>query len=74
MQTVAYLDENHTDILTHCKKQLLEILCLCRCLLTEDTAADLCQTINNLCDFGTEDVGNVFNRIVGIFHNVVQQC
>ena len=37
LQTVADLNEDHADIVAHRQQQLLEVLCLCRGLLTEDT-------------------------------------
>ena len=71
VQSVAYLDDDHADIITHGEQQLLEVLGLCRCLFAEDSAADLCQTVNNLGYLGTEDVLDVLHGIVGILYHIV---
>ena len=73
VQTVADLDDNHTDIIAHGEKKFLEVLGLCRSLLAKDTTADLGQTIHNLCDLGTKDILDVLYGIVGIFYHIVQQ-
>ena len=73
MKTVAYLNKDHADVVTHREQQLLEVLSLGRSLFTEDTTADLGQTVNNLCDLLTEDILNVLNGIVGILHHIMKQ-
>ena len=73
METVTNLDEDDTDVIAHGEQELLEVLCLCRSLVAEDTATDLGQSIDNLCYLGTEDIGDVFHRVVGVFHHVVQE-
>lgn len=74
MQAVAYLDKDNPNVIAHRKKQFLEILCLRRCLLTEYSTRNLCQSVNNLCYLVAENIRNVFNRIVGILDNIVKQC
>ena len=74
MQSVAYLDDDHTDIIAHGEQQLLEVLGLCRCLFAEDTTTDLGESVDNLCYLGTKDVLDVFNGIVGVLNHIVQQC
>ena len=74
VQTVADLNENHAYVIAHRQQQFLEVLCLCRGLLTEYTTTDLSQSVNDLRYLRAEDVLNVLNRIVGIFHHVVQEC
>ena len=73
MQTVADLYQDHTDIVAHRQQQLLEVLCLCRGLFTKDTTTDLRQSIDDLCDLITEDVGDVLHGVVGVLHHVVEQ-
>jgi hypothetical protein len=38
MQTVADLNQDHTNVITHGEQQLLEVLCLGRSLFTENTS------------------------------------
>jgi hypothetical protein len=72
VQTVTNLDEDDTDIIAHRQQQFLEILRLGRGLLTEDTATDLGQSVDNLCNLSPEDVFYVLNGVVGIFNNVME--
>ena len=73
MKSVADLDEDDADIVTHRQQQFLEVLCLGRGLFTEDATANLCQAINNLGNFRAEDVLDVVNGIVGILYDIVEQ-
>ena len=73
MQTVGNLDEDHTDIVAHRQQQLLEVLCLCRCLLAEDAARDLRQSVDNLGHLRAKDILDILCRIFGIFHHVVEE-
>ena len=73
VQTVAYLDEDNTNIIAHRKQQFLEVLSLCRSLFAKDTTGNLCQSVHYLCNLRTKDILHIFNRIVGIFNNIVQQ-
>ena len=73
MQTVAYLDEDHADIIAHGEQQLLEVLRLGRGLLSEDTAGDLGQSVDDLRDLMTEDILDVLYGVVGIFYHVMEQ-
>ena len=74
MQTVGYFDEDNPDIVGHGEQQLLEVLCLRRGTVAEDTAGNLCQPVYNLGDFGTEDVFNILYGVVGVLHHIMQQC
>ena len=74
VKTVAYLNDDNTNVVTHREQQLLEVLGLCRSLFAEDTTTDLCKSVNNLCNLCTEDILDVFNGVVGILNNIVQQC
>ena len=38
VEAVADFDENHANVIAHGEQQFLEVLCLGRSLLTEDTA------------------------------------
>ena len=73
MEAVADLDENYADVITHGEQQFLEVLCLCRSLFTKNTTGDFRQAINNLCYFGSENVGNIFHSVVGVLHHIVEQ-
>ena len=74
VQAVAYLDKYYAYVVAHGEQQFLEVLCLCRCLFTEYAAANLGESIHNLCHLGTEDVLDVLHGVVGVLHHVVQQC
>ena len=74
VQSVADFDENHSDVIAHGEQQLLEVFCLCRSLVSKDATTDFCESIHNLCHLGTEDVGDVFYRIVCIFYHIMEQC
>ena len=41
VQTVADLDKDDADVVAHGEQQFLEVLGLCRCLVTKDSTADL---------------------------------
>ena len=73
MQTVANLDKDDANVVAHGKQQLLEVLCLGRGLFSEDTAADLGQSVHNLRYLRAKDVLDVLCGVVGVFHHVVQQ-
>ena len=73
MQTVADLDEDDTDVLAHRQQQFLEVLRLSRCLLSEDTTADLCQSVDNLRNLRTKDVLDILCGVVGILHDIMEQ-
>ena len=73
MQSVANLDENHSDIIAHGEQEFLEILCLPRCFVAEDSTAYLGESVNDLCYLFAEDVADVFYGVIGVFHHVVQQ-
>ena len=73
MQTVSDLDQHHTDILVDGEQQTTEVLRLLRSLVTEHTAADLRQTTHDLGDLVAKQSGDVFHRIIGVFHHIMQQ-
>ena len=73
MQPVCNLDQYHADVLTDGQQQLTEVLRLFRGLVTEHTAADLCQTTHDLRNLVSEQTRDVLLRIVRIFDHVVQQ-
>ena len=73
MQTVAYLDEYNTYVITHGKQQLLEVLSLRRGLFAEDATAYLREPIHNLGYLRAEDILDVFYSIIGVFHHIMQQ-
>ena len=74
VQAVGYLDENHTNILTHREQELLEILSLGRCVIAKDTSRNLGQSINNLRYLWTKNIGNVLHRVVSILNHIMKQC
>ena len=73
VQTVADLYEDDADVLAHGEQQLLEVLGLRRCLLTEDATRNLGQSVDNLRNLRTKDVGDILHGVVGVFHHVVEQ-
>ena len=74
MQTVANLDENDANVITHGEQQFLEVLGLCRCLLAEDSTRYLGQPVDNLRNLRAEHIADILDCIIGIFHHIVQQC
>ena len=72
MQTVANLDKDNADVLTHGEQQLLEVLSLCRSLFAEDTTRNLSQSIDNLCNFRAENILNILCSVVSIFHYIME--
>ena len=73
MQPVGNLDENHPDVVAHGQQQFLERLGLGRRLVAEDASRYFRKPVYNLSDFRTENVGDVFHGVVGVFHHVVEQ-
>ena len=73
MQAVGYLDKDDTDVVGHGKQQLLEVLCLCGSPVSEDAAGNLGQSVHDLGNLRAEDILDIFHRIIGIFHHIVQQ-
>ena len=55
-------------------EQLLNILCLRRCLVAEDAARDLCQSVYNLRYLLAKDVRDILYGIIGVLHYIVQEC
>ena len=73
VQAVGNLDEDDADVIAHGEQELFERLRLGGSLVAEDAARNLGQPVNNLRDFRAEDVGDVFHRVVGVFHHIVQE-
>ena len=73
MQPVTNFDENNTYIIAHCEQKLLEILCLGRRFIAEYAAANLCQSVDYLCNLRAEDVFNILDSIIRIFDYIVEQ-
>ena len=73
MQPVGNLDENHPDVVAHGQQQFLERLGLGRRLVAEDASRYFRKPVYDLSDFRTENVGDVFHGVVGVFYHVVEQ-
>ena len=73
MEAVGHLYEHNADVFVHRKQQLAEILGLSRRLVAEDSARDFRQAVDKLCHFRPEIALDVFDGVVGIFDNVVEQ-
>ena len=73
VQAVTNLDQDDSDVITHGEQQFLEVLGLCRSLVSEDATTNLGESVNNLRNLWPEDVRNVFYGVVGIFDNIVEQ-
>ena len=73
VQTVADLDENDSNIVAHCEQKLLEVLCLCRCLVAENTTRDFGQSVDDAGYFRSEDILYILHRIVSILHDIVKE-
>ena len=73
VQPVGYLYEDNADVVGHGKQQFLEVLCLRRGAVAEDAARNFGQSVNDLGDFGAEDVFDILDGVIGVFHHIVQQ-
>ena len=73
MQAVCNLDQDNTDIVTHGKQQLSEVLGLCRCLLSKDSSGYLGESVHDLGYFLAKHIADVVYGIFGIFHHIVKQ-
>ena len=73
VEAVGNLDKDDADVVAHGEQQLLEVFGLCGSLVAEDTARYLGQSVHNLGYLGAEDVLDVLDGVVGVFHHVVQQ-
>ena len=73
MQSVADFDENHSNIVAHGEQEFLEILSLCRSLVSKDSTTDFGESVNDLGNLFAEDIADIFYGVVGIFHHIVQQ-
>ena len=74
VQTVANLNQYHSDIVAHSEQQLLEVFGLSRSLVSEYTTTNLGKSVYNHSYLRTEDILDVFYRVVGIFDNIMQEC
>ncbi len=73
MQSVGNLNQDDSDVFAHGEQQLLEALRLDRCLVAEDAARNLGQSVYDLRYLRAEDVGDVLDRIVRILDYIVQE-
>ena len=74
VKAVTNLYQYDTNVITHRKQQLFEVLSLCRGLLTKDSTAYLRQSVNNLSYLMSEDIVDILHRVVGILDDIMQQC
>ena len=72
MQTVGDLDQNHTHVVRQCEQNFAEILRLLRGFGVE-YSRHFGQSIDHCGDLLTEHIGNILDRIFGIFNHIVQQ-
>ena len=73
MKPVGYFYQNNTDIFGHCKKQFSEILGLLRCNFVKHATRYFCESINNMGNFWSEEVFDVFCSVISIFNHIVQK-
>ena len=73
MQAVCYLDKNDPDVVRHGEQQLLEVLCLCRSAVTEDSTGYFSQSVHNLGDLRTKDILDVFHCVISVLYHIMQQ-
>ena len=73
VETVADLDEYDSYVVAHGEEQLLEGFGLCRCLVAKDASADFGYAIDDACYLRAEDVFDVFDGVVCVFYDIVQQ-
>ena len=73
MQAVAYLDEDNSNVIAHGQQQFLEVFSLRRSPFSEDASADFGQSVYDLGNFRAEDILDILNGIVGVFHDIMEQ-
>ena len=73
VQTVGDFDQNHTHIVRQCEQDFAEVLRLFRGFGVE-YARHFGQTVHHCGDLLTKHIGDIFDRVFGIFNHVVQQC
>ena len=73
MKPVGYFDEDDAYVVAHGQQELFEGFRLCGSLVAEDSSRYFGQAVDNHGYFGAEDVRDVFYRIIGVFHHIVQE-
>ena len=74
VQAVADLDEDDAYVVAHHEKQLLEGFGLQRGAVAEDAAGYFRHALDDVGNLVSEEVGEVFVGVVGVFLYVVEQC
>ena len=72
MYAVCQLDDNDADILRHRHKHLADILRLLLLLGKDRHLAELCNSLNKVCNILAEILLNILFRHIRIFDNIVQ--
>ncbi len=73
VEAVGHFDEDYADVLAHGEEKFTEVLGLDRCFVAEDAARDFGETVDNLCYLWAEVLLDVFDGVVGVFDDVVEQ-
>ena len=73
MEAVGNLDEDNAYVVAHREQELLERLGLQRGAVAEDAAGYFRDALHDVGDFRTEEVAEVFVRVVSVFLHVVQE-
>ena len=74
MEAVGNLDEDNAYVVAHREQELLESFGLQRGAVAEDAARYFRDALHDVGDFRTEEVAEVFVRVVSVFLHVVQEC
>jgi len=74
MQAVGELDEDHADVVDHCQEHLAEVLRLALLAGRKGHGADLGHALDNMGDFGTEELLDALDGGQGVFDNVVEEA
>ena len=73
VESVGDFHQDDANVVAHCEENLLERLCLHRSTVTQDTTAHFRDTFHDISHLLPEEIGDIFARIVGILHHIVQQ-
>ena len=74
MKPVRDFYEDNPNVIAHGQQQFLECLCLERSPLAEDASGYFGQSFNDVGDFFTKEITDIFVGIVCVFFNVMQEC
>ena len=73
VQSVGNFDEYDTNVIAHGEEEFFESFRLQRCTVAEDATRNLCQPLDDVGHFRSEEVGKILIGVVCIFLHVMQK-